>query len=209
MPVSTGAPRTSVVCAGCAALAVVVCLAGAAPRRAAAPSEVTRGGQLVVAERTTPRTFNPVFAIDGPSRSVFDRLFADLIHINRQTLKTEPSLASSWSVSNDGLEYTLKLRPDLKFSDGHPCTADDVVFSFTVYLDEAVHALQRDLLIVGGKPIEVRKKDDTTVVVRMSEPYAAAERMFDGFAILPKHLLGDAYAKGTLGHTWGVDVSPA
>jgi peptide/nickel transport system substrate-binding protein len=207
MSAPTGASRTSVVRAGsAAALCLVVCLAGAVAQHS--PREI-RGGQLVVAERTAPRTFNPVFAADGPSRSVFDRLFADLIHINRQTLKTEPSLASSWTVSSDGLEYTLKLRPNLKFSDGHPCTADDVVFSFAVYLDEAIHAPQRDLLVVGGKPIEVRKKDDTTIVVKMAAPYAAAERIFDGFAILPKHLLGEAFAKGTLPRTWGVDAAPA
>jgi peptide/nickel transport system substrate-binding protein len=137
-----------------------------------------------------------------------DRLFADLIHINRRTLKTEPALASSWSVSKDGLEYTLKLRPDLKFSDGHPCTVDDVVFSFNVYLDESVHAPQRDLLLVGGKPIEVRKKDDTTIVVKMAEPYAVGERIFDSIAILPKHVLGEAFAKGALGRSWGVDAPP-
>jgi peptide/nickel transport system substrate-binding protein len=208
MSVSTGASRTSVVRAGCAALCLVVCLGAAGAQRGAAPAPGLRGGQLAVAERTPPSTFNPVLATDAPTRTVLDRLFADLIHINRQTLKTEPSLASKWSVSKDGREYTIELRPNLKFSDGHPCTADDVVFSFKVYLDEAVHAPQRDLLLVGGKPIEVTSIDDRTVVVRMAEPYAAAERMFDGFAILPKHLLGDAFATGALPRMWGVDAPP-
>ena len=103
----------------------------------------------------------------------------------------------------------MKLRPGLKFSDGHPFTADDVVFTFDVYLDEKVHAPQRDLLIVGGKPIEVRKKDDTTVTVTLAEPYAVADRMFDGISILPKHLLAEARAAGTIGRAWGLDTPPA
>jgi peptide/nickel transport system substrate-binding protein len=207
MSVSTGASRTSVVRAGSAALCLVVCLGAQAPRRSA-PAAAVRGGQLAIAERTSPSTFNPVLAPDAPTHAVLDRLFADLIHINRKTLRTEPALASSWSVSKDGREYTVTLRPNLKFSDGHPCTADDVVFSFHVYLDESIRAPQRDLLLIGGKPIEVQKKNENTVVVTMAEPYAAAERIFDGFAILPKHLLGEAFTNGALARSWGVDAPP-
>jgi peptide/nickel transport system substrate-binding protein len=104
---------------------------------------------------------------------------------------------------------TLTLRRGLLFSDGDPFDADDVVFSFQVYLDERLHAPQRDLLLVAGKPIEVTKRDASTVVVKMAEPYAAAERMFDSFAILPQHVLGGAYANGTLARTWGIDAAPA
>ncbi len=208
MSAPTGASRTSVVRAGCATLCLFVCLGVAGQRGAQRAGAPVRGGQIVVAERSAPTSFNPVLATDERSKAVLDRLFGDLIHINRRTLKTEPGLASSWSVSTDGREYTLKLRPGLKFSDGHPCTVDDVVFSFQVYLDDAVHAPQRDLLLVGGKPIAVKKKDDTTIVVTMAEPYAAAERMFDGFAILPKHLLAEPYAKGALSRTWGVNAAP-
>ena len=101
--------------------------------------------------------------MDAPSREVLRRLTADLIHINRQTLGTEASLALRWSASPDGRRYTLQLRPGLRFSDGHSCDADDVVFSFSVYLDEAVHSPQRDVLMVGGRPITVRKIDSLTV----------------------------------------------
>jgi len=60
------------------------------------------GGRLVVALRSEPKTLNPVLAVDEPSRDVIRCLTADLIHINRGSLKTEPSLAKSWSVSRDG-----------------------------------------------------------------------------------------------------------
>jgi len=87
------------------------------------------------------------------------------------------------------LQYTLTLRQGLKFSDGHPVDMEDVLFTFRVYLDEAVHATQRDLLIVGGKPITVRKVDAQMVTFAFAKPYGVGERIFDGLAILPRHLL--------------------
>src|SRR5258708_21229424 len=98
-------------------------------------------------------------AADARSREVIAVMQADLVHINRATQLTEPALAKSWKISPDGLAYTLVLRQGLKFSDGQPLDADDVLFTFRVYLDENVHAPQPDLLIVCGKPIAVPTVD--------------------------------------------------
>ncbi|HET7258713.1 MAG TPA: ABC transporter substrate-binding protein, partial [Candidatus Acidoferrum sp.] len=142
------------------------------------PGEIGRsGGRLVVSLRAEPKTLNPLTAADGPSREVIGAMQADLIHINRGTQLTEPALAKSWKVSADSLHYTLTLRKGLRFSDGHPCDADDVLFTFRVYLDENVHATQRDQLIVGGKPITVRKVDAHTVVFEFAKPHGAEERL--------------------------------
>jgi len=153
-------------------------------------------GRLVMSLRGEPKTLNPVISADSRSREVIGVMQADLIHINRSTQLTEPALAKSWKISPDGLTYTLKLRQGLKFSDGHPLDADDVLFTFRVYLDENVHATQHDFLIVGGKPISVRKVDAYTLVFQMAKPYGAKERLFDGFYILPRHLLEKPYQEG-------------
>ncbi|PYU29888.1 MAG: hypothetical protein DMG28_19840 [Acidobacteria bacterium] len=166
------------------------------------------GGQLVVSLRSEPKTLNPVTMTDNPSKEVIWRMMADLVHINRFTQQTEPALAKSWKVSPDGLRYTLKLRRGLRFSDGHPLDADDVLFSFQLYLDEKVHAPQRDLLIVGGKPIAVRKLDSETLVFELAQPYGVGDRLFDGFAILPRHLLQKAYSEGTLAQAWSLTTPP-
>lgn len=172
-------------------------------------NEVGRyGGTLVVGQRSEPKTLNPVTAGDVPSREVIGRLTADLIHINRATQQTEPALAKSWSASRDGRIYRLKLRRGLRFSDGQPFNADDVVFTFQVYLDEKIHSPQRDLLIVGGKPIEVAKVDAYTVRFTLSQPYAAAERLFDSLAILPKHLLEKPYQEGHFSQAWSLNAPP-
>jgi len=167
------------------------------------------GGRIVVALRSEPKTLNPVLAQDATSRDVIRCLTADLIDINRATQKTEPALAKSWTVSPDGRLYTLHLRRALRFSDGQPLDADDVIFSFDLYLDEKIDSPQRDLLVVGGKPIVVRKIDAYTVEFALAQPYAAAERLFDGFAILPRHLLEGAYHSGAFDKAWGIAMSPA
>jgi peptide/nickel transport system substrate-binding protein len=168
-----------------------------------------RGGRLVVALRAEPKTLNPVTAMDSPSREVIEQMNGDLISINGHTQLTEPALARSWSASKDGRTYTLHLRRGIRFSDGQPFDADDVLFTFRVFLDEKLHSRQRDLLIIGGKPVEVRKLDAYTVTFELAEPYAAAERLFDGFGILPRHLLEKGYIDGTLAKAWGLNTPPA
>lgn len=168
----------------------------------------TYGGTLVVGQRAELKTLNPVTALDAPSREVIFRMMADLIHINRFTQKTEPALASSWKISPDGKRFTLKLRRGIRFSDGQPFDADDVVFTFKVYLDEKVHSPQRDLLIINGKPLSVTKLDSYTVRFDLDQPYAAAERIFDSVAILPRHLLQQAYDQGKFSETWTLNTPP-
>ena len=157
------------------------------------------GGRMVVSLRAEPKTLNPVVATDAPSQEVIGTMQADLVHINRATHLTEPALAKSWKVSSDGLDYTLTLRQGLRFSDGEPLDAEDVLFTLRVYLDEGVHAPQRDLLIVGGKPITVTKINAQTLVFHFAKPYGVGERVFDGLAILPRHLLEKTYQDGKLG----------
>jgi peptide/nickel transport system substrate-binding protein len=167
-----------------------------------------RGGSLTIALRSEPKTLNPVFAADETSRNVLECLTADLIHINRRSERTEPSLAESWEVSSDGRRYTLHLRRGIRFSDGQPFDADDVVFSFQVYLDESIDSPQRDLLVIGGKPMTVEKVDSYTVRFDLAQPYAAAERLFDGLPMLPRHLLEKRYRSGTFSDAWNLSTSP-
>ncbi|MCB9942089.1 MAG: peptide ABC transporter substrate-binding protein [Geminicoccaceae bacterium] len=65
----------------------------------------------------------------------------------------QPGVAESWSVSDDGLVYTFKLRDDAKWSNGDPVTADDFVFSYRRILDPATGAKYADVLfpIAGAK----------------------------------------------------------
>jgi peptide/nickel transport system substrate-binding protein len=167
------------------------------------------GGRLVYAERTEPKTLNPIFAADAASRDVIHRMNADLVHINRTTLATEPELAKSCKISTDGLHYTLELRQGLRFADGHPFDADDVVFTFQVYLDEKIASPQRSLWVLDGKPVRVRKLDAYRVEFDLPRVNAVGDRIFDSVPILPRHLLEQAYREGRLQDAWSLRTAPA
>ena len=197
---------------------LIVLAAASAASPAAAPAaeellisraEVGRyGGQIVLNQRAEPKTLNPVTAIDSVSLEVVKCTIADLIHINRETQRIEPALAKSWTASPDGRRYTVVLRRGIRFSDGHSFDADDVLFSFRVYLDDKVRSRQRDVLTIGGQPVGVRKVDPYTVQFDLAEPYAGAERLFDGVAMLPRHLLESSFKEGGLADAWGL-ATPA
>jgi peptide/nickel transport system substrate-binding protein len=167
------------------------------------------GGRLVSAQRTEPKTLNWAVAADSGSREVLQRLMADLIHINRQSLATEPALAKSWKVSGDGLHWVLELRQGIKFSDGNPFDADDVVFTFQAILDEKVQSVQRAMLMLEGKPIGVRKLDAYRVGFDLPQPYSVPDRLFDGIFILPRHKLEAAWKRGKLADAWPLSTPPS
>ena len=167
------------------------------------------GGRLVSAQRTEPKTLNWLYASDSGSREILQRLLADLIHINRQTLRPEAALAKSWKGSADGLHWVLELRQGVKFSDGQPFDADDVIFTFQVILDEKIHSPQRDLLLLDDKPITVRKLSRYRVAFDLPHIYSVADRLFDGVFILPRHKLEAAYQQGKLAQAWSLSTPPA
>jgi peptide/nickel transport system substrate-binding protein len=215
-PFARGCRVTMSLFVACALFSALPCKGLPQPRQSNTKEELLTlpgdighsGGRLVISLRAEPKTLNPLTAVDAPSRELIGAMQADLVHINRATQLTEPAVAKSWKISADGLQYTLTLRQGLRFSDGHPLDADDVLFTFRVYLDENIHATQRDLLIVGGKPITVLKVDAQTLVFQFAKPYGVEERIFDGLAILPRHLLEKQYQEGKLAQIWTASTPP-
>jgi peptide/nickel transport system substrate-binding protein len=166
------------------------------------------GGRLVVAQRAEPKTLNPVVALDVVSREVISLITASLVDIDQQSFQPVAALAKSWTKSPDGRQITVQLRNGLRFSDGYPFNADDVVFTFRVHEDENIHSPQRELLIVGGKPIVVTKLDAYTVRFDFAAPYSVGERLLDGIGILPRHLLEKSYEEHRLAQEWGLLATP-
>jgi dipeptide transport system substrate-binding protein len=92
---------------------------------------------LVFCSEGSPEGFDPGLYTSGTTFDASSRqIFNKLVEFERGTTVIEPSLAESWSVSDDGLEYTFNLRPGVKFHSNDQFTptrdlnADDVVFSF-------------------------------------------------------------------------------
>jgi peptide/nickel transport system substrate-binding protein len=86
--------------------------------------------------------------------------------------KVTPALAKDWRLSDDGKVCTIFLRKGLKWSDGAPFTADDILFWYEeIYQNKALVATSIPELQVGGKPVRITKRDDVTVVFESPEPY--------------------------------------
>lgn len=170
---------------------------------------VPHGGELVVSIRTEPRTFNRLAARDTSTDLVSILTQARLVRINRVTQEVEPWLAERWSRSDDGLRYTIKLRPNVTFSDGHPFTADDVVFSFDAVYDEKTGSALADSLQMGGRKLQVVAADPSTVVVTFPAPFAPGLRILDNLPIVPRHKLEAALKAGTFASAWGLSTPPA
>lgn len=197
---------------------VFVLLALAACRPSSSPQETAsqerqvgaRGGRLVVADRGTPKTFNYLLAGDAVSATVATYLMAaPLVEMDHDTQAFVPGLAESWQASDGGKTVTVKLREGLKFSDGTPLTAEDLLFTLKVATDEKSGALFRESFLSGGQPIKATKMDDRTVKLEMAEPAASIESFLATFRPLPRHKLEAIYAKGEFSKAWDITTTPA
>ncbi|MDZ8029255.1 MAG: ABC transporter substrate-binding protein [Nostoc sp. DedQUE01] len=149
--------------------------------------------QIVSAVLSEPSTFN--YALNESAYSVFGFIYDSLINENPITTKLEPGLAESWEVSEDAQRVVITLREGLKWSDGKPMTADDVVFTYNeIYLNPKIPTSLKDALKVGEKGTlpKVRKIDDRRVEFTIQEPFAPFVRYVGGIPIMPAHALQQA-----------------
>lgn len=154
------------------------------------------GGRFIDSSFEPPKTFNPYAAQETSSTVVIFRLHAGLLDQNPVDYQPMPGLAKSWEVSEDGLEVTFHLRRGLKFSDGQPFTADDVIFTINdIILNCDVPNNYKDSYLVRGKPIRFVKVDDYTVKAILPAVYRPFLFTIIGDPILPKHLLEGKVAR--------------
>lgn len=148
------------------------------------------GGTLTVSTfGQGPKTFNKWQAADVESDGICQLMYEDLLAPDPWTGQYYPKLAKKFTISDDKKEITFVLRKGLKWSDGHPLTADDVVFTFDTIVRKGYgNSSYRDVLSVHGKFPDVIKVDDLTVKFRTSVPFAP---ILSGLrvAIAPKHIL--------------------
>jgi peptide/nickel transport system substrate-binding protein len=166
------------------------------------------GGRFVLGQTGNPRTFNAMMANESSSADITNLTFSSLIDLDNETQQIEPGLAKSWEVAPDGVTWTFHLRKGAKFSDGHPMTAQDVLFSFQVALDPTVHPSVQDLLKMGGKFYDVSAPDDHTVVIKTPSPNAVALPTMGAVRIMPKHVLEGPFKAGSFAAAYNVSTPP-
>ncbi len=176
------------------------------------------GGSMSYVGLSDPKTFNMIVSDDADTQLILANLYDNLIARNSFTLKFEPRLAALPTVSNHGLTYTFKLRPNLKWSDGQPLTADDVVFTLGVIFDPKIETLLREGMLIdtpqpNGKskqlPFLYKEIDKQTVQFTLPAPWAPADAVFGGFPIMPKHIMEPIYKAGKFNSAYSVDTPPA
>ena len=176
---------------------------------ASAGQAVQRGGDLTVSIRTEPLTFNRLVKGDSSTDLVSNLLHAKLVRINRATQEVEPELAESWTRSDDGLRYTLKLREGVTFSDGRPFTADDVLFTFAAIAEPKNASPLAGSLHAGHGKVTASSPDPHTVVITYPEPFGPGVRILDNLPIYPKHKLQAALDGGKFVDAWGLNTQPS
>ena len=167
------------------------------------------GRRLIVDEVGDPKTFNMITAAEGSSIDVGRFMFWGLLKYDFASQQVRPGLAQSWTNSADGKTWTLTLRKNLRWSDGQPLTAEDVVFTWNdvIYNPKIVNPT-RDTFIVEGKNFTVTKLDNLTVQVVTPEVFAPFLMEFGTVFIMPEHILARSVADGTFTSAYGVNAKP-
>ncbi|MGB3403169.1 MAG: ABC transporter substrate-binding protein [Microcoleaceae cyanobacterium] len=182
---------------------------------ACSPAQSNLQSRLVVPTPSGPGTFN--YPLNQSAYSVFGYIYDALIIENPITGELEPGLAESWEISDDKQKITIKLREDLKWSDGESMTADDIIFTYNdIYLNDQIPSSFKDILRVGESRQfpSVKKLDNLRVEFATPEPFAPFIRYAGGLPILPAHILEET-VRQTDGdgdplflNTWGTDTDP-
>ncbi|HET8574742.1 MAG TPA: peptide ABC transporter substrate-binding protein [Candidatus Paceibacterota bacterium] len=140
------------------------------------------GGTLSEGMVGIPRFINPVLASSETDRDLTKLVYSGLLTVSPDGTYV-PDLAESYQVSDDGLTYTVKLKDNLKWQDGEPVTADDVLFTIQKIQDDKLNSPNK----ANWVGVTVEKIDDRTIVFHLREPYGPfLENLTVG--ILPKHL---------------------
>ncbi|MBO0664012.1 ABC transporter substrate-binding protein [Jiella sp. MQZ9-1] len=172
---------------------------------------------LVYCSEASPEGFDPALytagtTFDAASRTVYNRL----VEFKHGSTEIEPGLAESWTISDDGKEYTFKLRPNVKFQTTDFFTptrdldADDVIFSFERQLDEKspwnqyVSGASWEYASGMGFPKlikSVEKLDDLTVKFVLNRPEAPflADLAMDFASIMSKEYADKLQADSQMG----------
>ncbi len=128
---------------------------------------LTRGGTLVFGRQTDCIYLDPVHTSQNADIWISLNIYDTLLQPTDDGKGVQPGLAASWSMSQDGLALTLKLRPDLKFADGSPLTASDVKWS----LDRAdSKSGGGDFAFLLASIASIDTQGDDTVVLHLAHP---------------------------------------
>ena len=150
-------------------------------------SEPVDGDWLIYNIGAEPGTLNPITATDAYESTINGgNIYETLVKRDNVTLQVVPLLADSWEISEDKLVYTFFIKRGIKWHDGVPLTAHDVVFSYQKIMDPKVDSPHLRSYYKDIKNVEA--VDDHTVRFAYAKPYFLALEFCGGIPIVPKHI---------------------
>ena len=160
------------------------------------------GGVFVESNSQEPKTFNPMVSEDAYSAQAIALMQSSLTNFDPVKEEIVPALAKSWDIGPDNKEYTFHLRRGVRWSDGEPFTADDVMFTFDAAFDPRFPNRYAQQYTIAGEPLRYEKVDDYTMRFRTADIYAPFLNDIGFINILPKHSLEASLEDGTLQKQW-------
>ncbi|EJO5347812.1 ABC transporter substrate-binding protein [Clostridium botulinum] len=159
---------------------------GSSDKETSTKQSIKDGGNLVFSISGEPEILNPIYAYDRDTMTIDNALFSPLFYVNGD--KIDYTLAEEVKHSDDFLTYTVKLKKDLKWHDGKPLTADDLVFTMKQIMDEKQDSPFRSAFVIDNKPIDVKKIDDQTVAFKLPTVQMAFMNSLGQVSPIPKHI---------------------
>lgn len=176
------------------------------------------GGTLVTSVPDDPKTFNIILGSDNATADVL------WFHVFRCPVDYrnggnppdfDPGLCTKWEASPDARTWTFYLRRGVRWSDGEPFNADDLVFSYNVILDKNVINPARDVFLEGkdenGEPMfpELEKLDDYTVRFKLHSPNGSFLDSIYNLWLIPKHKWEQPWRTGRFLSTMTLSEDPS
>jgi len=141
------------------------------------------GGEYIEGVVGYPKNINPLYAVNNDIDGDLSRLIYSSLFKYDQNGNLGADLADNVTVSDDGKEYTIQIKRDVKWQDGTDLTVDDVLFTFNAIKDSAYRSPLRPALV----NVNAEKVDDQTIKFVLSDAYAPFREILT-FGILPKSL---------------------
>ncbi len=142
---------------------------------------------------------NPIYATSEVDSSLSRLIFAGLLTYNSQNQLVD-CLARNYSVSNSGKVYTINLKPNLKWQDGKPLTASDVIYTINMIQNPSAQSP----LYSSWQGIKVKKINSLTLTFSLPNPLASFPYLLT-VGILPQHILGRIPAASLRSATFNTD----
>lgn len=168
--------------------AIAILLLAQQPLLSAFTTEPAQGGVYIEALVGSIGRLNPLLDSANPADQDINRLiFSGLVHFDDRG-NPQPELAETWGISLDGQQYNFTLREGLRWHDGEPLTAADIVFTVEL-LRNAALPIPEDVQSLW-QSVEAIAFDETHLQFRLPQAFSPFMDYLS-FGVLPQHLLGE------------------